>query len=198
MITRFKNLSSCFFFFLVAGCAVSSQITNTPRSSIEQQLLVRALERALAGLDTRQFQGKTVAVDFYGLTPDKDFAKEFFTAWLQSQQVRIAPDPKQAQLRLKVFASVLGVDQGQSFFGAPAFTVPLIGVVMPEIPLFKDVSHSGHAEIKIYATDGETGAFIDESALAVGMSQHDDYTILIVVHFTSTDLEKRKWDLGEG
>ena len=45
--------------------------------------------------------------------------KEFFTAWLQGQQVQIATDPKQAQLQLKVFAPVLAVDQGQSFVGAP-------------------------------------------------------------------------------
>ena len=68
---------------LLAGCAVSTQVTNTARSSIEQRLLVRSLERALSTLDTQQFRGKIVTIDFYGLTPDKDFAKEFFTAWLQ-------------------------------------------------------------------------------------------------------------------
>ena len=122
---------------LLAGCAVSTQVTNTPRSTIEQQLLVRSLERALATLDTQHFKGKIVTVDFYGLTPDKDFAKEFFTAWLEGQHVRTATDPKEAELHLKVFASVLGVDQGQSFIGAPSFTVPLMGFVVPEIPLFK-------------------------------------------------------------
>ena len=73
-------------FMLLTGCAVSTQISNAQRSSVEQQLLVRSFERALATLDTQGFKGKTVAVDFYGLTPDKDFMKEFFTAWLQGQQ----------------------------------------------------------------------------------------------------------------
>ena len=85
MITIFKNLSRYLYIFLIAGCAVSAQITNTPRSAIEQQLLVRALERAVAAIDTQQFKEKTVAVEFSGLTPDKDFARSFFTAWLQSQ-----------------------------------------------------------------------------------------------------------------
>ena len=194
--SRLKNLPLIPLFVWLAGCAVSNQITNTPRSSIEQELLVRAFERAMVGLDTQRLKDKSVALDFYGLTPDKDFAKEYFTAWLQSQRVRIASDPKQAQLRLKVFASVLAVDQGQSFVGTPAFTVPLIGFVMPEVPLFKDIEHSGHAEIKISMTDNQTGDFIDESAPVVGKAQHDDYTILIVVHFTRTDLEKQRWDLG--
>ena len=193
-----KNLSLGLLFCAVAGCAISSQITKTQRSSIEQALLIRALERAMTGLDTQKLKDKTVAVDFYGLTADKDFAKEYFTAWLQSQRVPVAADPKQAQLRLKVFASVLAVDQGQSFVGAPSFTVPLVGLAFPEIPLFKNVEHSGHAELKVSMTDGQTGEFIDESPATVGKSQHNDYTVLIVIHFTRSDLEKQKWDLGPG
>jgi hypothetical protein len=179
---------------LLAGCAVSTQVTNTPRSTIEQQLLVRSLERALATLDTQQFKGKIVTVDFYGLTPDKDFAKEFFTAWLEGQHVRTATDPKEAELHLKVFASVLGVDQGQSFIGAPSFTVPLMGFVVPEIPLFKDVRHSGHAEIEIYTLDAGSDEFVDKSPPAVGEARYDDYTILIVINFTKSDVDRQKWD----
>ena len=141
-------------------------------------------------------KGKIVTVEFFGLTPDKEFAREFFIAWLQAQGVRIAPSWNEAQLRLKVFASVLAVDRGQSFVGAPSFTVPLVGFVVPEIPLFKDVKYMGRAEIKLSTTDAETGEFVSESAPAAGSSNHDDYTVLIIVHFTHTDLEEGKWDLG--
>lgn len=161
---------------LLAGCAFSGQVSNTPRSSIEQQLLVRSLERALATLDTKQFQGKIVSVDFYGLTPDKDFAKEFFTAWLQGQGIRLVSNPNEAQLHLKVFASVLGVDQGQSFVGSHSFTVPIRGVVVPEIALFKDVRHTGHAEIEIYTIDAGSGKFVDKSPPAIGEARYDDDT----------------------
>jgi hypothetical protein len=58
---------------------------------------------------------------------------------------------------LKVFAPVLAVDQGQSFVGAPAFTVPILGFVMPEIALFRNTRHSGHAEVEIFTIDGGTG-----------------------------------------
>jgi len=192
-----KNLSP-YVCLVAAGCAAAPEITKTPRSSIEQKLLVRALERALDQLDAAQFEGKNVAVEFYGLTPDKDFAREFFIAWLQSRRVRIAANMTHAQLRLKVFASVLSVDRGQSFIGLPAFTVPVVGFVFPEISLFKDVKHVGHAEIRISTTDAETGEFVSESAPSAGKAHHDDYTMLIVVHFTHTDLEEeRQWDLGQ-
>jgi hypothetical protein len=185
-------------FVLLTGCAISTQISNTQRSGVEQRLLVRSFERALAALDTREFKGKTVAVDFYGLTSDKDFMKEFFTAWLQGQQVQITTDPKQAQLQLKVFAPVLAVDQGQSFVGTPSFTVPVLGFAIPEISLFKDVRHSGFAEIKVYTIDGETGKFVDQSPPAIGEAQYDDYTITIVGHFTRSDIEERKWGWEPG
>jgi len=120
-----KFLPIAYLLTLLTGCATSNQVSSTARSSIEERLLISSFEQALAKLDTQEFKGKTVTVDFYGLTSDKDFAKEFFTAWLQGQQVQIATDPKQAQLHLKVFAPVLAVDQGQSFVGSPAFTVPI-------------------------------------------------------------------------
>ena len=183
---------------LLTGCATSIQVGNTARSSIEERLLISSFERALATLDTQEFKGKTVTVDFYGLTSDKEFAKEFFTAWLQGQQVQIATDPKQAQLHLKVFAPVLAVDQGQSFVGAPAFTVPILGFVMPEIALFKNVRHSGHTEVEVFTIDGDTGKFVDKTPPAIGETNYDDYTILIVIHFTRGDMEARKWDWQPG
>ena len=199
--TSFTILTLCLF-GLLTGCAVSTQVSNTSRSSIEQRLLVRSFERALATLNTQEFRGKTASVDFYGLTGDKDFMKEFLIAWLQEQQVQITTDPKQAQLHLKVFAPVLAVDQGQSFVGAPSFTVPILGFVMPEIALFKNVRHSGHTEVEIYAIDEDTGKFIDKSAPALGETQYDDYTIMMVVHFTRSDIEsameKQKWDWEPG
>lgn len=187
---------------LLAGCAASTQVSNTPRSSIEQQLLVRSLERALAAADIQKFKGRIVAVDFYGLTSDKDFAKEFLIAWLQAHQVEMATDPKKAQLQLKVFAPVLAVDQGQSFVGTPSFTVPILGIVIPEVSLYKNVQHSGHAEVDIYAIDQDSGKFINKSAPAIGETRYDDYTMLIVIHFTRSNMEDnaktRKWDWQPG
>jgi hypothetical protein len=180
----------------IYGCAVSTQITNTPRSTVEQELLVSSLERGFANLDTQRLAGATVTVDFYGLTPDKDFAKEFLIAWLQAHQVQIVTNPKEAQIRLKVFAPVLGVDQGQSFVGTPAFTVPFLGVAIPEIPVFKDVRHSGRAALEVYAIDEDSGKFLSKSPTALGAADHDDYTILILIHFTRSDIEKQKWDWG--
>jgi hypothetical protein len=190
MFEHFSRLSHLCLFLLLAGCTASTQVSITQRSTIEQQLLVRSLERAMAELDTRQLRGKMVSVDFYGLTPDRDFAKEFFTVWLQGQQVRITPDPDKAELRLKIFASALGVDRGQTFMGVPSFTAPVVGFAVPEVALFKSVQHRGHAEVQVYTLDGGSGDFIEKSPAAVGEAKHDNYTILILVNFTLSDIDE--------
>ena len=188
----------CLAFAFVAACAVAPQITKTPRSSVEQQLLARALERALTSLNTEHFKSKTVAVEFYALSPDAQFAREFFTAWLQSQHVKIVADPNQAELRLKVFAPVLAVDQGQSFIGAPSFTVPVLSLGIPEISLFKNVRHSGHAELQVYAIDADSGNFVEKSPRTVGAAQYDDYTILLVINFSRSDIDEPESLPGTG
>jgi hypothetical protein len=185
-----------FGLMLVAACAVSTEVTKTSRSSIEQQLLVSSLERGFRSLNIERLNGATVSVEFFGLTSDKDFAKEFLTAWLQAQQVQIVASPREAQVRLKVFAPVLAVDQAQSFVGSPSFTVPILGMTIPEIALFRTVRHSGYVALEAYIIDEDSGTLIEKSPTAIGRSDYTDYTVLILLHFTNTDLKNDKWDWG--
>src|SRR6266404_7266308 len=62
-----KFLPIAYLLTLLTGCATSTQVGNTARSSIEERLLISSFEQALATLDTHEFKGKTVTVDFYGL-----------------------------------------------------------------------------------------------------------------------------------
>lgn len=162
----------------------------TARSSLEQRLLVRSLERAVSQLDTKEFTGRRVVLDLFALTDDRGFAKEFVTAWLEEEGVEVVLEQEKANLRLKVFAYVLGVDQSQTLFGIPAFPIPVLGVPFPEIALYKSVRNRGHVEVTIYAFDSRTGRFVDKVPVSVGRARYDEYTILIVVSFSSTDLDE--------
>ena len=188
MNRKVTTIVSFFAVISIAGCA-TMQVTNTPRSSIEQQLLISSLERALAALDTEPLQEKRVAIDFYGLTPDKDFAKEFCTAWLQAKHVRLANNAREAELHLKIFAPVLGVDQGAAFLGLPSVTVPILGFTTPEIALFKSVTHEGRAAVQIYMFDDASGQFIDKSPVGKGATSYNEYTILILIHYKRSDMD---------
>jgi hypothetical protein len=42
--------------------------------------------------------------------------------------------------------------------------MPILAFSLPELPLYKNVEYSGHAEIKISITDAQTGEFVDNQA----------------------------------
>jgi hypothetical protein len=150
-------------------------------------------------LDTARFRGHTVAVELFtqlgqqpATTPQAGshgFVEEFVTAWLRARGVRLASDS--AELRLKIFASALGSDRGETFFGIPSIQAPLINIPTPEISVFKWVRNRGLAEISVYTFDAKDDAFVDVLGPAVGRSKQDDFTILIIIGFTVSDLEHR-------
>ncbi len=175
---------------LMAGCSVSRGVTLTKRSSVEQRLLVRSLERALAQMDTKNLKDKLLALDVYGLTEDREFAREFLLARLRERALRIVSDKKSAELELKVFLTALGVDRAERLVGIPALVAPVLDVPVPELALFKSSKNRGHTEIQLYAFDKSAGTFVAKSAPATGKAHYDSYTLLIFIHFNLNDLDE--------
>ena len=68
---------------LLGGCAFSSQLTPTQPAGVTQQLVMRSLERALAGLDISRFADRKVWVDIYLQSGNETFVKAFVAAWLE-------------------------------------------------------------------------------------------------------------------
>jgi hypothetical protein len=173
---------------LAGGCALKTDVVPTQPSAITQRLLFRALERALAQLDLSPFSGRRVSVDLISQTKDDGFAKRFLVDWLREHRVQVVSD--QADLKLDVIASVLGTDHGQTLLGVPSLQSTLVPVATPEISLFKWERHRGRTDLQIYAFEASTDTFVRKSATAVGVSKQDDYTLLLLINFTVSDLEK--------
>ena len=170
------------------GCVTPRQVTLTPRSGVEQELIVRSLERAVARLDVERFVGRRVVLDLFTLTPDQAFARGFVTARLQRRGVQVISDSARAEVRLKVFATVLGIDRGQTLIGIPALQAPVVSIPIPEIALFKWERHRGLAEIQVYAYDPETDRLLDGVTAARGRAKFDEFRILLVIGFAVSDL----------
>jgi hypothetical protein len=173
------------------GCATPRQVTLTPRSGVEQELVVRSLERAIARLDIERLAGRRVALDLFALTADQAFARAFVTARLQRRGVHVVSDPAGVELRAKVFATVLGVDRGETLIGIPALQVPVVSVPIPEIALFKWTRHRGLAELQVYVYDPATDRLVDEVPAALGRAKFDEFKILLVIGFVVSDLDGR-------
>lgn len=175
---------------LAAGCS-SRHVTLTERSGIGQKVLVRSLERAAARLDVERLTGRSVALEVFALTKDERFTRESLTASLEQRGVRIVGDRAHADVALKVFATVVGVDRGETLFGIPAFQVPVVTLPIPEIALFKWVRHRGLVETQTFAYDARTGRFLARIRETVGRAKFDQFTLLLVVSFTVSDLNER-------
>jgi hypothetical protein len=130
-----------------------------------------------------------VDLALFAWTKDQAFAREFVAAHLEARGVDVVESG--AELRLRVFASVLGLEQGETLVGLPALQVPVVSVPIPEIALFKWVRNRGHAEIQVHVYDARSGEFRQQLADGVGRSKFDEFTILVFIGFTVTDLDER-------
>ncbi len=175
---------------LALGCT-ARQVTVTERSGAEQEPLVRSLERAAAGLDVSRLRGRPVSLELVGLTRDAGFAREFLAARLQARGVDVVTDRGRAALHLRVFASILGIDRGDTLLGVPAFQVPVLAIPVPEIPLFKWVRHRGTAEMQVFVLDPKTDRFVERFPDSVGRAKLDQFTVLLVIGFSVSDLDER-------
>lgn len=174
---------------LLGGCALATQIGTTQPSGITQQLLIRSLERALAGLDLARIGSRPVALEVAVQTGNEGFVKELVTTWLRAHGVRVATESP--ELKLKMFVSVYGTDRDQTLFGIPAFQAPVVNVPVPELAFFKWVRNRGQAELRLWAFDGKGDVVVDAPAPGVGRAKYDDFTVLLFFGFSLTDVDKR-------
>ena len=170
-----------------SGCT-TARATATARSSIEQRLLVRSLERAAVRLDTTPLAGQRVRIDLFSLTNDTYCAREFMRARLETRGVRFAGPGEEADVTLQVFAAALAVDTADTLVGLPAMQAPILAVPIPEIALFKLERSRGRVEIQTYTYDSG-GRLLTRLRDAKGAARYDRVTILIFISFTRTDLD---------
>jgi hypothetical protein len=173
---------------LAGGCSLAGQLPPTKPAGVTQQLLIRSLERALAQLDLGKLQGPGVNIDVFVQDGNQAFIKEFVTAWLRAHGVRTVSESP--EIKAKVFASVYGTDSDRTFIGIPAFQVPVVNVPFPEIALFKWERNRGQTELRIYEFEGKTDTPLAPQAPGVGRSKYDNFTVLIFLGFTLSDVEK--------
>jgi hypothetical protein len=107
------------------------------------------------------------------------------------RSVEIVGDATKVDLRLKVFATVLGVDRGETLIGIPALQAPVVSIPIPEIALFKWTRHRGLAELQLYAYDPHTDQLVEGVPAALGRAKYDEFKVLLVIGFAVSDLDDR-------
>ncbi len=172
------------------ACTSPATVSPSAPTAVAQGLTLRALERAVKQLDVTALTERRVSVDVKVQAGPEPFAKTFIETRLRERGVTIAAD--KPDLNLTVLVGILGTNQGETFIGIPSFVVPLIGLPTPEIALFKWQRNRGLVEVQIYAFDAATTAFARKTALGIGHSKFDNFTLLLFLSFTLDDLEERE------
>jgi hypothetical protein len=173
---------------LLTGCSTAStDLYPTSPSATSQLLVFRALERAVARLDVSRLRDRRVSIDVVSQLSDHRFAATYLETWFRTHGVKVENEP--GDLRLQVYLLTLGTDKGQSFIGIPPFQIPVLSIPVPEIALFKWIRNRGRADVRVYAFDPKTDVLVDLLPETTGRSKFDDYTILVVVGFSLTDVD---------
>jgi hypothetical protein len=177
------------FGVLVGGCSMASQISTGPPTGIAQQLLIRSLERALAGLDLTEVEGRPVGLEVAVQAGNEAFVKAFVATWLRAHGVHLAADSP--EMKLKLFVSVYGTDRDQTLIGVPGFQAPVVNMPIPELAFFKWVRNRGQAELRLWAFDRKGDVVVAAPAPGVGRAKYDDFTVLLFFGFTVSDVDER-------
>ncbi len=183
---------------LASACAFSNQVSPQEPSATTQLLLVRSLDRAIAQLDVRHLAGRRVDVELIAQAGNHDFAIELVKKRLRERGVQLSSDAP--QVKLQVFATILGTDRGETLIGIPATYVPIFGVGSPEVSIFKWVRNRGLVELELDTLEPKSGEVMDRLGPVVGAARRDDYTVLLFITFTLTDAvaESQTQSHGEG
>jgi len=144
---------------------------------------------ALGRLDIERLKGQSVAVEVINQAGPETFIKEFVVTWLRARGVRVVTAAESPALRVKAFASALGLDTEETFIGIPAFQAPVLNLGIPEIALFKWQRNRSVAELRLYEFDAKSDAIVNAPPPGIGRSKFDKFKILLVFGFNVTDAE---------
>ena len=141
-----------------AGCA-SRLVTNTSRSAIEQMLLSRAVDKALAKLELPELAGKRVNVDFANLKAyDQEYIKVATRARIAELGATLVAAPADAEFTVEVASGALGIEFKDSVIGLPPLPVPNSPIPLPEAALYRTIEQTGIFKLLIFVH--QNGRFV--------------------------------------
>ena len=178
----------------VSGCAFSRTPSQTVRTATEQLLLSQAIERSLHDLSVPLTEGSTVMIETVGfavpptafIPSDLNYARDTVAGRLGQLGFRIHPKDEEAKYLVRVLVQSLGTVQGETFFGMPSLAI--LAIALPELTLYKAQYQSGYMRYSIDIYEAATGRFIRSTPWYTGSSYYNQYTLLFLFKYNSTDL----------
>lgn len=158
---------------------------------IEQLLMTQAIAASVDHEDSTPVPlpaGATVVLEPIGLRDNQQFFKGAIAQWLGEHDIRVQPTAETAQYRVQIVIQSLGTQQAQAFFGMPPVQSVLIPFALPELTLFKAQYQSGFTRFSLNVFETTTGRYIRSSPWYQATTYYNEYTILFIINFHTTNL----------
>jgi len=192
MIARPYRWAPLMLAIALCGCNMTGGLVSSPRTPIEQLLLTQSLLRSLDQATLPLKPGDSVAVetawppshaDFQG---DLAFASSVLASWLAERGLIVGSD--RATYRVRVLLHAFGVEKKDTFFGLPPIQSLLIPLALPELTLYRKVRDRGYTRVSLDITEVATGRLTGSPTLVEASVHHEQYTLLFLLSWTSSDL----------
>lgn len=182
---------------VLTGCT-SRRETDPPRSAAEQLLFSTASDRAADKLTFNLQPGTKVFIDAsYVEGTDSKYLLSSIRDRVARKGGDIMDDKGKAELIIEPRIGALSVDRDRTLFGTPAIPVPLVGIEVPEIAIFKRSYQQGVVKLAATTYDPKTGLMVQSLDPVYAFSNRKDWVFLIFFSWTTTDLmpneEKKEW-----
>jgi Family of unknown function (DUF6655) len=178
-----------------AGC-LQTNLTQPPRSAVEQLLLSTAADRAVQTVSLSSFDQERVFVDtnYFG-SYDRRYALGAIRDALSSAGALLVDSETNADIVIEARSGALSIDSTSSLIGIPktGLPVPFSGTVpIPEISLFKSDKQFSTAKFALLAYSTHSREHYFSTGPMVGRSHIKYYKFLGFISYTSTDIPEKR------
>lgn len=198
MIKLLKNLAlGAASIGLAAGCSGTQKVTQSQRSAVEQLLISEAVLRSLPLRPEPVLAippGSNVVLNTTGISVATDVSsdqlllKQVLSGWLAHQGYFVQRNDEKAAYRINVIVGALGTELGGSFIGMPPARSEIVPISLPELAIYKAQYQTGYVKFYMDVFELPSGAFIQSTPSFLGETYYNDYTVLLLFSFNSTDI----------
>ena len=174
------------------GCALTQDVTGTPRSVIEQLLLTQSVEHALAELSVPIPEGAAVTVKATGLLErtqwDLEYIRNAVSARLGTLGYTLKNTEDDSTYLVHVQVESMGTNQGRVFIGMPPVQSVLIPFSLPQLTLYQKLDQLAHVRLHLDLYHLPSGRFSSSTTKVASSTYYNQYVVLFFISFRKTDL----------
>ncbi len=168
--------------FFLSACSTTRYITQTKRSVIEQLLLTKSIDKAVAKIDSLKIQGSKVYIEIVSLAPaEENYLRKAVSLWFLQNKAVVVETKDKADYIASIVVKSVGTDTiDTNYLGIPSLPVPLVGILTPEVEILASKHQKGYTEMQIALCDASTGEFIYKTKPLIGQTHFSTYKIFLI------------------